>query len=89
MVDVFLPAGTHIRQTEAFAGAVQNYIQGRPGVTHVTSFVGGGGLRFLLVYSPERENSAFVQFLVDVDDWRKIEGMIPEVQPRSWPSMSP
>jgi multidrug efflux pump subunit AcrB len=80
MVDVFLPAGTHIRETEAFADEVQRHIQQRPGVTHVTSFIGSGGLRFLLTYSPERENRAFVQFLVDVDDWRKIEGLIGEVQ---------
>jgi multidrug efflux pump subunit AcrB len=80
MVDIFLPAGTHIRETEAFAGEVQEYMQKLGGVTHVTSFIGGGGLRFLLTYSPERENRAFVQFLVDVDDWRKIDGLIAEVQ---------
>jgi multidrug efflux pump subunit AcrB len=80
MVDVFLPAGTHIRETEAFAGQVQRYIQGQPTVTHVTSFIGSGGLRFLLTYGPERENRAFVQFLVDVDDWRKIGGLIADVQ---------
>ena len=80
MVDVFLPAGTHIRETEAFAGEVQRYIQSQPRVTHVTSFIGGGGLRFLLTYSPEGENRAFVQLLVDVDDWRKIGGLIPDVQ---------
>jgi multidrug efflux pump subunit AcrB len=80
MVDVFLPAGTHIRETEAFASSVGRHIQAQPGVTHVTSFIGGGGLRFMLVYSPERENQAFVQFLVDVDDWRKTEGLISEIQ---------
>lgn len=80
MVDAFLPAGTHIRDSEAFASEAQQYIQRVPGVTHVTSFIGGGGLRFLLVYSPERENPAFVQLLVDVDDWRKIDGLIAEVQ---------
>jgi multidrug efflux pump subunit AcrB len=80
MVDVFLPAGTHIRETEAFAGVVQRHIQTQPGVTHVTSFIGGGGLRFLLTYSPEMENRAFVQFLVDVDDWREIERLIADVQ---------
>jgi multidrug efflux pump subunit AcrB len=80
MVDVFLPAGTHIRETEAFAGDVQRTIQARPGVTHVTSFIGGGGLRFLLVYSPEKENRAYVQFLVDVDDWKKIDGLVAEIQ---------
>jgi multidrug efflux pump subunit AcrB len=80
MVDVFLPAGTHIRETEAFSGEVQQYLQHQPGVTHVTSFIGGGGLRFLLVYSPERENRAFVQFLVDVDDWRKIDRVLADIQ---------
>jgi multidrug efflux pump subunit AcrB len=80
MVDAFLPAGTHIDQSQAFAGDVQRFIQAQPGVTHVTSFIGGGGLRFLLVYSPEPENRAFVQFLVDVDDWRKIDGLIADIQ---------
>lgn len=80
MVDVFLPAGTHIRETEAFAGDVQQYLQKLPNVTHVTSFIGSGGMRFLLTYSPERENRAFVQFLVDVDDWKKIGGLTGEVQ---------
>jgi multidrug efflux pump subunit AcrB len=82
MVDVFLPAGTHLRETEAFADGVQRFIQSQPGVTHVTSFIGGGGLRFLLVYSPERENTAFVQFLVDVDDPKKMDGLIAEIQKR-------
>lgn len=82
MVDVFLPAGTHIRQTESFAGEIQGYLQQQAGVTHVTSFIGGGGLRFLLVYSPERENSAFVQFLVDVDDAAKMDGLIEDIQER-------
>jgi multidrug efflux pump subunit AcrB len=80
MVDVFLPAGTHIRETEEFAGKVQESIQARPGVRHVTSFIGSGGLRFLLVYSPEGENPAFVQFLVDVDDWKKIDGLVVDIQ---------
>lgn len=80
MVDVFLPAGDHIRETEAFASEIQRFIQKQPGVTHVTSFIGSGGLRFMLVYSPEGENRAFVQFLVDVDDWRKIDKLIPDVQ---------
>ncbi len=80
MVDTFLPAGTHILESEAFADTVQKFIQGRPGVTHVTSFIGGGGLRFLLVYSPEMENPAFVQFLVDVDDANKIDGLMAEIQ---------
>lgn len=80
MVDVFLPAGNHIRESEAFAGSVQRFIQAQPGVTHVTTFIGGGGLRFLLVYAPEMENRAFVQFLVDVDDWRDTDALVMAIQ---------
>jgi multidrug efflux pump subunit AcrB len=80
MVDVHLPAGTHLRQTEAFADDFRRFIQQLDGVTHVTSFIGGGGLRFLLVYSPEHENRAYVQFLVDVDDWRKIDRLTKTIQ---------
>jgi multidrug efflux pump subunit AcrB len=80
MVDVYLPAGTHIRESEAFADTVQQVIQAQPGVTHVSSFIGGGGLRFLLVYTPERENRAYVEFLVNVDDEAKISGLQATVQ---------
>jgi multidrug efflux pump subunit AcrB len=80
MVDVYLPAGTHIRETEAFAEDFREYIQKLEGVTHVTSLIGGGGLRFLLVYSPEHENRAYVQFLVDVDDWRQIDAVAAAIQ---------
>jgi multidrug efflux pump subunit AcrB len=80
MVDVFLPAGTHIRETEAFTEKMEGFIQEQPGVRHVTAFVGGGGLRFLLVYSPESENRAFVQFLVEVEDARTIDGLLDTIQ---------
>jgi multidrug efflux pump subunit AcrB len=80
LVDVYLPTGVHIRESEAFAETVQRFIQAQPGVTHVTSFIGGGGLRFLLVYSPEMENPAYVEFLVNVDDQQKIDGLQVAVQ---------
>lgn len=80
LVDVFLPAGTHIRETERLSRDIQQFIQKQTGVTHVTSFIGGGGLRFLLVYSPENENPAYVQFLVDVDDSSKISPLLTTIQ---------
>ncbi len=80
MVDVYLPGGTHLRQTEAFAAEIESFIEKQPGTKHITSFVGSGGLRFILVYTPERENRAFVQFLVNVDDERAIDPMIAAIQ---------
>jgi multidrug efflux pump subunit AcrB len=80
LVDVFLPGGTHIRETEAFAAAIDRFIRAQPNVRHVSSFIGGGGLRFLLVYSPESENRGYVQFLVEVDDAKAIDGLLATVQ---------
>jgi multidrug efflux pump subunit AcrB len=80
MVDTFLPAGTHIQVSEAYADEVERYLLSQPGVTHVSSFVGQGALRFLLVYSAEQPNTGYVQFLVEVDDWRKIDGLVPKIQ---------
>jgi multidrug efflux pump subunit AcrB len=80
LVDSFLPAGTDIRESERFADGVERFVRSQRHVTHVTSFVGSGGLRFLLVYTPERQNPAYVQFLVAVDDERQIDGLIATVQ---------
>jgi multidrug efflux pump subunit AcrB len=80
MVDVYLAGGTHIRETERFASEIESYIETQPGVEHVSTFVGSGGLRFLLVYTPERENRAFVQFLVNVEDESAIDPMIAAIQ---------
>lgn len=72
MVDLWLPQGTHIDSTTAQVAEVEEYIRGLDDVTHVTSLIGKGGLRFLLTYTPEKLNSAYAQLLVDVDDYRKI-----------------
>ncbi len=80
LVDAFLPAGSHIRDSEAFAEQVEEFIRAQPGVKHVSVFIGSGGLRFLLVYTPERDNRAFVQFLVQVEDEGQIDGILAAVQ---------
>lgn len=80
LVDVYLPAGTHIRQSEAFASQIEGHLLGQKGVSHVSTFVGGGGLRFLLVYTPEMENRAYVEFLVNVEDESKIDEVLAATQ---------
>ena len=67
MVDLWLPQGTHINETAQKVQQIEQYVLGLEGVTHVTSLVGKGGLRFLLPYSPEKLNSAYAQLLVDVE----------------------
>lgn len=80
VVDLFLPQGTDIEVTAAELAEVEAHVRGKPGVTHVTSFVGQGGLRFMLTYVPEDPNSAYGQLLVDVDDAALIAPLIAELQ---------
>ena len=80
MVDYWLPQGTSINRSNADAREVEQYILGLDGVTHVTAVIGQGAPRFLLTYTPEKLNSAYTQFLIDVDDASKIDGLYDEIQ---------
>jgi multidrug efflux pump subunit AcrB len=80
MVDFWLPEGTHIDHSLEVAQGVEDYLLGLAEVTHVTTLAGAGGMRFLLTYAPEKVNSAYVQFLVDVDDYRVIDDLIPQIE---------
>jgi multidrug efflux pump subunit AcrB len=80
MVDFWLPKGTHIDDTLEVAAEVEEYLQDQDNVTHVTTMAGAGGLRFLLTYAPEKLDSSYLQFLVDVKDHTKIAGMIERIE---------
>ena len=80
MVDVWLPVGTRLDQTDRVTGEMAKSIKDIPGVTHVTTSVGQGTLRFLLTYSPERADSSYALFLVDVKDHRLINEVLPRIQ---------
>ena len=80
MVDYWLPQGTSIDRSNADAARVEEYLLGLEGVTHVASIVGTGAPRFLLTYTPEKTNSAYTQFLVEVDDPAYIDPLYTEIQ---------
>ena len=80
MVDLWLPQGTHIDETTAVVESVEEYLQGKEGVTHVSSLVGKGGMRFLLTYTPEKLNSAYAQLLVDVESAELLDQLTIEVE---------
>ncbi len=79
-VDFWLSQGTHIDETVQAATSAEEYLLGLEGVTHVTTLAGAGGMRFLLTYQPERPNSAYIQFLVDVEDYRSINALLPKIE---------
>jgi multidrug efflux pump subunit AcrB len=80
MVDFWLPKGTHIDDTVATAAEVEKYLLGLDNATHVTTLAGAGGMRFLVTYGPEKQDSSYAQFLVDVEDYRLIDAMIARIE---------
>ncbi|CAH7156401.1 Multidrug transporter AcrB [Vibrio chagasii] len=80
VIDVFMPQGTDIRTTENVLLDIERDVRSNDGVTNITSFIGSGGLRFMLTYSPEAQNASYGQMLVDVDNFDVIAPLIAKLQ---------
>jgi len=80
VVDYWLPEGTDITRTDADMTDLEARVAGLDGVESVTTFVGQGGLRYMLVYGPQSQNSAYGQLLIKVGDYQRINSLQPEIQ---------
>jgi len=80
LMDFWLPQGTYIEDSVETAAEVEEYLAGLEGVSHITTLAGAGGMRFLVTYAPEKPNSAYVQFIIDVDDYRNIDRISAEAE---------
>ena len=80
VVDFWLPEGTDIEKTKKNMLQLEAYIQKLEGVEGVQTLIGGGGLRFMLIYGSESPNSSYGQILTKVDDYKKLDTMLPQVQ---------
>ncbi|MCL1137606.1 efflux RND transporter permease subunit [Shewanella pneumatophori] len=80
VVDVYLPQGSDIKRTESVIASIEQDVKAKEGITNITSFIGGGGLRFMLTYAPEARNPSYGQLLIDIDDYIKIAPLLGELQ---------
>ena len=80
MIDVWLPRGTHIKDTLKTVEQIETHVMAIDHVNHVASCVGKGAPRFLLTYAPEKTDSGYAQLLVEVDDYRQIEPIKADLQ---------
>ncbi len=67
-VDLWSQEGTSIEAQERNTKELADYIASQPGVKNITQFIGGGGLRFMLTYSPPENNTAFSQLMIETED---------------------
>ncbi|ASV56042.1 Cobalt-zinc-cadmium resistance protein CzcA, Cation efflux system protein CusA [Lelliottia jeotgali] len=74
-VDLWLPYGTDIAQTEKITSDIEKSINGQPGVVTTVSTIGQGSMRFILTYSGQRQYSNYAQIMVRMDDQRNIAAL--------------
>ncbi len=67
-IDVWMPEGTHIRETEGQIARLEDFVMERENTRALASHVGEGAARFLLFYTPHKSNSAYGQLMVNVFD---------------------
>ena len=79
-IDFWFPEGTDIHETLRQVEAAERYLIEKEGLTHLTSMLGGGQVRFLLTYTPEKTYASFGQILVDVDNYKRIPTMTRQIQ---------
>ena len=80
MVHVWMPEGTFVPKTDERVQAVAEAARKLPGVTGVSTFTGGGAMRFLLTYTPEDSDSAYGLVLVDVENDGQIAGLMGQIE---------
>ena len=82
VVDYWLPEGTDVSVTKADMMELEPFVMGLEGVEDVQTLIGAGGLRFMLVYSPESGNSSYGQFLIKAKTYDAVADLIPQLQNR-------
>lgn len=79
-VNYWNPQGTHIKKTAEDIENIDEYINTLHGVVATTSFIGEGGLRFILSYDYQTPNSSYGQILVEVEDYHQIDMLLPQIE---------
>jgi len=80
VVDYWLPQGTDIETTLSEIKEIEAFVREQDGVQSTAASVGSGGVRYMLVYSPESPNSSYGQIIARLDDYNLNDTLIPKVQ---------
>jgi multidrug efflux pump subunit AcrB len=79
-VDYWRAEGSHIDEVARDIQEINRYIRALEGVSSVTSFIGEGSLRFILNYKYQSPNTSYGQLLVQVDDYKKVQELLPNIR---------
>ncbi len=80
VVDYYLPEGTDIERTNQDMKRMEDFVRGLEGVEQVQTIVGGGTLRYMLVYQPAEANGSVGQLLIQTSKYELNDGLIAQIQ---------
>jgi multidrug efflux pump subunit AcrB len=80
VVDYWLPEATDISRTQSDMAKIESSLTEFEGVQEIQTLIGQGGLRYMLVYSPQSFNPSYGQLLLKTENYHQIERLIPEIQ---------
>ena len=81
-VEIFLPDGKGLAETEAVADSVYKVLRPDERITGITSFIGCSSPRFMDVYAPQMAGKNFAQFIVNTTSDKATLQLLAEYQPR-------
>jgi multidrug efflux pump subunit AcrB len=63
LIDIYLPEGTSIAQTDHLAQRIEQRVSEQPEVVSLSSYIGQGAPRFFMALNPELPNPAFAKIV--------------------------
>ena len=90
-VEIFLPDGKGLAETEAIADSVQHVLEKDERITGITGFIGCSSPRFMDAYAPQMAGNNYAQFIVNttsdgatLDLLTKYQPMLGEAFPNAY-----
>ena len=81
-VEIFLPEGKGLAETEAVADSVRHVLEKDERITSITGFIGCSSPRFMDAYAPQIAGDNFAQFIVNTKGNLTTLDLLAEYQPQ-------
>ena len=81
-VEIFLPDGKGMAETETIADSVYNALRQDERITGITSFLGCSSPRFMDAYAPQMAGKNYAQFIVNTTSDKATLALLAEYQPQ-------
>ena len=81
-VEIFLPDGKGLAETELIADSVQHVLEKDERITGITGFIGCSSPRFMDAYAPQIAGNNYAQFIVNTKSDKTTIDLLAEYQPK-------